>query len=53
MAKTFLTSIDLNGNQLLSSVLENTATIPTLNLKKGRVAFDTANNKTIVYDGSI
>ena len=53
MAKTFLTSIDLNGNQLLNTVLENTATIPTLNLKKGRAAFDTANNKVIVYDGSI
>ena len=53
MAKKFLTSIDLNGNQLIRPVLENVAINPTNELtEKGRIAFNTQLNKTIVYDGT-
>ena len=53
MAKKFLTSIDLNGNQLIRPVLENVATNPiNESIEKGRIAFNTQLNKTIVYDGT-
>ena len=51
MAKKFLTSIDLNGNQLIKPVLENVATNPTNDSIKGRIAFNTGLNKIIVHDG--
>ena len=52
MAKKFLTSIDLNGNQLIKPILENVTSNPTNDKIKGRIAFNTAANKTIVYDGA-
>ena len=52
MAKKFLTSIDLNGNQLIKPVLENVAANPENELLEGRIAFNTKLNKTIVYDGT-
>lgn len=52
MPKGFLTDIDLNGNQLLKAILEVVASNPTANLAKGRLAFNSASNVPIVYDGS-
>ena len=52
MAKKFLTSIDLNGNQLINPILENVTPNPITELAKGRLAFNTTGNVPIVYDGS-
>ena len=52
MAKKFLTSIDLNGNQLIKPILENVSPNPTSDLAKGRLAFNTTSNVPIVYDGA-
>ena len=52
MAKKFLTSIDLNGNQLIKPILENVSPNPTTELAKGRLAFNTTVNVPIVYNGS-
>ena len=53
MAKKFLTSIDLCGNQLIRPVLENVFPNPVDgdSLAKGRIAFNTNDNNPIVYDG--
>ena len=52
MAKKFLTSIDLSGNQLINPILENVSPNPITELAKGRLAFNTTGNVPIVYDGS-
>ena len=52
MAKKFLTSIDLSGNQLIRPVLENVSDNPETELAKGRLAFNTTGNVPIVYNGS-
>ena len=52
MAKKFLTSIDLCGNQLIRPVLENVSPNPEEGLAKGRLAFNTTGNVPIVYNGS-
>lgn len=51
MAINFLTSINLNGNQLIKPVIENVTSNPTLESAKGRLAFNSTNNTPIVYDG--
>lgn len=52
MAKKFLTSIDLCGNQLIRPVLENVSPNPEEGLAKGRIAFNTTGDVPIVYDGT-
>ena len=52
MAKKFLTSIDLAGNQLINPILENVSPNPITELAKGRLAFNTTGNVPIVYNGS-
>lgn len=51
MAKKFLTSIDLCGNQLIKPVLENVSPNPEDGLANGRIAFNTTDNVPIVYNG--
>lgn len=52
MAKTFLTSIDLAGNELQNAVIQNLATLPSG--KKGQIAFHTASgvNRLAVHNGT-
>jgi len=52
MAKTFLTSINLAGNELQNAVVQNLATLPTG--VKGQIAFHTATgvNRLAVHDGT-
>lgn len=52
MALKYVSSIDLNLNQLLNAVVQNLASAPTSGNKKGRVYFDTSTNKPYWYNGS-
>jgi hypothetical protein len=51
MAKNFLVSIDLNGNELLQGVLQNLGVDPTA-LGAGQVYYNTGTNKIRWYDGT-
>lgn len=50
MAK-FLSNLQLNQNQLIQAVLQNSGTEPN-SAVKGQVYFDTSSNRLKVYDGS-
>lgn len=50
MAKTFLTSINLAGNELQNAVIQNLATLPAG--AKGKIAFDTSVNRLAVHNGT-
>lgn len=52
MALKYVSSIDLNLNQLLNAVVQNLASAPTSGNKKGRVYFDTSANLPYWYNGS-
>ncbi len=51
MSKKFLTSIDLNKNEIQSAVIQNLSSAPASPVK-GLVYFDTTLNKLGAYDGS-
>ena len=51
MAKKFLTSIDLNGNQLIHPILENLTSNPATTVA-GRLAYNTSTDKPIVRGNS-
>jgi hypothetical protein len=50
MAKTFLTAVDLAGNELLNVRLQNLATAPAAT--EGRIYYDTVLKKVRFYDGT-
>jgi hypothetical protein len=52
MAKRFLTSLDLTGNQLLNATFEKLASDPTEGNFEGRMYYNTASDVIRVYDGS-
>jgi len=52
MAKRFLTSLDLTGNQLLNATFEKRASDPTEGNFEGRMYYNTASDVIRVYDGS-
>jgi hypothetical protein len=49
MATKFLTSIDLNQNQLIKGTFEVVGTNPNTNLFDGRMVFNTTDNTILVY----
>lgn len=51
MAKQFLTSIDLNRNQIIEVVLHNAATNPTP-ASAGQVYYNTVSKRILYYDGT-
>ncbi len=52
MAKRFLVSIDLGTNELQNAVIQNLPAASEPSGVKGRVYFDSTNNKLKVYDGT-
>lgn len=52
MAKRFLCSIDLGTNELQNAVIQNLPAASEPTGVKGRVYFDSTNNKLKVYDGT-
>ena len=52
MAKRFLVSLDLGTNELQNAVIQNLPAASEPSGVKGRVYFDSTNNKLKVYDGS-
>jgi hypothetical protein len=52
MAKRFLTSLDLTGNQLLNATFEKLASDPAEGNFEGRMYYNTASDVIRVYDGS-
>lgn len=52
MAQKFLTSIDLNGQQILNANLQNLATDPP-GATAGRIYFHTGSGKARLYTGSV
>ena len=52
MAKRFLVSLDLGTNELQNAVIQNLPAASQPTGVKGRVYFDSTNNKLKVYDGS-
>ena len=52
MAKRFLVSLDLGTNELQNAVIQNLPAASEPAGVKGRVYFDSTNNKLKVYDGS-
>jgi hypothetical protein len=52
MAKTFLTNLDLSGNQLLNATFEKLASDPGSNLFDGRMYYNTASAIVRVYDST-
>lgn len=51
MAKTFLTDIDLNKNELQNSVIQNLAAAPS-NPVAGQIYFNTTQKAFYIYDGT-
>jgi hypothetical protein len=51
MAKRFLTSLDLTGNQLLNATFEKLASDPTEGNFEGRMYYNTESDVIRVYDG--
>ena len=51
MAKTFLTDIDLNKNELQNSVIQNLAAAPS-NPVAGQIYFNTTQTAFYIYDGT-
>jgi hypothetical protein len=52
MAKRFLVSLDLGTNELQNAVIQNLPAASEPTGVKGRVYFDSTNNKLKVYDGT-
>jgi hypothetical protein len=52
MAKRFLVSLDLGTNELQNAVIQNLPAASEPSGVKGRVYFDSTNNKIKVYDGT-
>ena len=52
MAKRFLVSLDLGTNELQNAVIQNLPAASEPSGVKGRVYFDSTNNKLKVYDGT-
>ncbi len=52
MAQLFLTSIDLNGNELQNVVLQVLAADPVTNVSEGRIYANSTTNKLRVYNGA-
>ena len=52
MAKRFLVSLDLGTNELQNAVIQNLPAASEPTGVKGRVYFDSTNNKIKVYDGT-
>lgn len=52
MAKRFLVSLDLGTNELQNAVIQNLPAASEPTGVKGRVYFDSTNNKLKIYDGS-
>lgn len=53
MAKRFLVSLDLGTNELQNAVIQNLPAASEPTGVKGRVYFDSTNNKLKIYDGSV
>lgn len=52
MARTFLTNLDMSGNQLLNATFEKLATAPTTGNFEGRMYYNTTDDLIYVYDGA-
>jgi len=52
VARTFLTNLDLSGNQLLNATFEKLATAPTTGNFEGRMYYNTTDDLIYVYDGA-
>lgn len=52
MARTFLTNLDMSGNQLLNATFEKLAEAPTTGNFEGRMYYNTADDLIYVHDGS-
>jgi len=52
MAKRFLVSLDLGTNELQNAVIQNLPAASEPSGVKGRVYFDSTNNKLKIYDGT-
>jgi hypothetical protein len=52
MAKRFLVSLDLGTNELQNAVIQNLPAASEPSGAKGRVYFDSTNNKLKIYDGT-
>lgn len=52
MARTFLTNLDMSGNQLLNATFEKLATAPTTGNFEGRMYYNTSDDLIYVHDGS-
>jgi len=52
VARTFLTNLDMSGNQLLNATFEKLATAPTTGNFEGRMYYNTSDDLIYVHDGS-